>query len=275
MLATGSALRARLSALGALEDDGLDLGSVALTIAHLDHLHADTSEYDDHLTRMSQSLTGHDGCSAKDLAHMLAATLTDVYGYQAPDMDEDESDLMDTIDTRRGCSETLGVLALEIMARAGWDAQALSFGPRFLVRITDEDGSRALLDPAGGWTLVEAYHMRSWLKAQAGMAAEMDFTHLQPLSNRGVLLRLQNGAKVRFLRSGHLEQALQTIEITLLFAPDTDALWREAGILHARLNHYADAVAALERFLSQCRDPSLRARTLQILTDLRQRLTYQ
>ena len=62
---------------------------------------------------------------------------------------------------------------------------------------------------------------------------------------------------------------------TLLFAPQVDMLWREAGILHARLNHFSDAVCALERFLSRCQDTSLKARTLQILADLRQRLTYQ
>jgi regulator of sirC expression with transglutaminase-like and TPR domain len=275
MASSGRALRARLSALGAVDDDGLDLGQVALTIANLDHLQAETGEYDDHLSHMAQSLTNADGCSAKEMAHILAATLTDIYGYQAPDTEDDESDLMDTIDTRRGCPETLGILALDIMTRAGWNAEALSFGPRFLVRLTDQDGSRILLDPAGGWNLVEAYHMRSWLKAQSGLSAEMDFTHMQALTNRGVLLRLQNGAKVRFLRSGHLEQALQTIETTLLFAPESNTLWREAGILHARLNHYADAVSALERFLDHCNDPSLKGRTLQILNDLRQRLTYQ
>ena len=275
MAASGPALRARLTAFGAADDDGLELGAVALTIANLDHPQAETADYDDHLSGMAQNLRGADGCSTRDLAHMLASTLTDVYGYQAPDTDDDESDLIDTIDTRRGCPETLGILALEIMARARWSARALSFGPRFLLRITDEDGNRVVLDPAGGWTPVEAQHMRSWLKAQSGMAAEMDFTRIQPLSNRAVLIRLQNGAKVRFLRSGHLDQALHAIETTLLFAPTEESLWREAGILHARLNHYADAVAALERYLSRCRDASLRARTLQILSDLRQRLTYQ
>ena len=275
MTASGPALRSHLSALADAGDDVLGLGSVALTIANLAHLSAETADYDAHLNQMADSLRGAEGCSVRDLGHMLATTLTDLYGYDSPDVEDDESDLIDTIDTRHGCPETLGLLALEVMGRAGWRAEALSFGPRFLIRVTDEDGCRAILDPAQSWRMVEAHHMRSWLKAHAGLGAELTPSHTLPLSNRAVLVRLQNGAKLRFLRSGHLDQALETIETTLQFAPQVDMLWREAGILHARLNHFSDAVCALERFLSRCQDTSLKARTLQILADLRQRLTYQ
>ena len=275
MAAASPALRAHLSALAALDDDMLDLGSVALLIASLDHPSVEAQEYSDHLDQMADNLRGADDCTALERSHILASTLTDLYGYNNPDADDDESDLIDTIDSRRGCPETLGILALEVMHRAHWEAEALSFGPRFLIRITDEDGCRIILDPASQWRPVEAHHMRAWLKAHAGLGAELNFSHNQPLSNRAVLVRLQNGAKIRFLRSGHLDQALSTIETTLLFAPQTNVLWREAGILHARLNHFPDAVAALERFLSKCQDPTLRTRTLHILADLRQRLTYQ
>ena len=275
MAASAPTLRAHLSALGRVDDDVLEVGAVALEIAALDHPSAEAQDYSAHLDQMADSLRGADSCSAKEMSHILASTLTDLYGYNNPDAEDDESDLIDTIDTRRGCPETLGILALEVMTRAGWTAEALSFGPRFLVRITDQDGCRAILNPACHWQQVEAHHMRAWLKAQSGLSAELDFSHNQALTNRGVLVRLQNGAKIRFLRSGHLDQALNTIETTLLFAPQMDLLWREAGILHARLNHFADAVNALEHFLSRCQDRALKARTLQILSDLRQRLTYQ
>lgn len=279
MPASGPALRAQLSSLGDMGDEVLGLGAVALTIANLDHPLAETADYLDHLDRMAENLAGSSECSAVELAHLLASTLTDQYGYVIPDSDPDsvdtESDLMDTIDTRRGCPETLGILGLEIMARAGWHAEALSFGPRFLVRITDEDGSRAILDPGDSWRMVEAHHMRAWLKAYAGLSAELAFDHNIPLSNRAILVRLQNGAKIRFLKAGNLDQALHTIQTTLLFAPQTVLLWREAGILHARLNHFAEAVAALERFLAASQDNALRSKTLQILADLRQRLLYQ
>ena len=275
MATSAHVLRAQLSALGAMADHMLDLSGVAIAIAHLDHPQAEPQEYDLHLDQMADNLRGANDCEVFELAHLLSNTLTDLYGYHIPDSDDIEFDLIDTIESRRGCPETLGLLALEIMHRAEWNAEALSFGPRFLIRITDQDGQRCILDPGTLWQQVEAHHMRAWLKAHAGLNAELQMVHNQPLSNRAVLVRLQNGAKVHFLRNGHLEQALTTIETTLLFAPETDLLWREAGILHARLNHYSAAVQALEYFLSRCQDTSLRARTLQILSDLRQRLTYQ
>ena len=270
-----SDVRKRLAALAPLDDNSLDVGNVALTIARLDHPAAQTRDYRNHLNQMTRSLRGADECSALEKAHLLAETVAHLYGYDLPELEDDESDLMDTIDTRRGCPETLGVLALEIMGRAGWDAEALNFGPRFLIRITDNDGGREILDPAGRWQSVQTQHLRSWIKAHSGLAAELSPIHTQALTNRGVLVRLQNGAKVRHLKSGHYAQALQAIETTLLFAPNALNLWREAGILHARLDHVHDAIAALEHFLARTADPSLRSRTQQILSDLRQRQSWQ
>ena len=269
------AVRKRLAALAQVDDNNLGVGDVALTIARLDHPAAQPGDYRNHLLQMTRSLHGAEDCTAQEKAHLLTETMSHLYGYDLPELEDDESDLMDTIDTRRGCPETLGVLALEIMSRAGWDADVLNFGPRFLIRITDTYGGREILDPGGHWQPVQAYHLRSWIKAQSGLAAELNAAHSQPLSNRGVLVRLQNGAKVRHLKSGHYAQALQTIETTLLFAPDTLNLWREAGILHARLNHVSDAIMALEHFLARTADPSLRSRTQQILSDLRQRQSWQ
>ena len=275
MGAAGPALRAHLSALAAVSDDLLDVGQVALMIAGLDHPLAEPQDYSDHLDQMAGYLRGADDCNVQEKCHLLAGTLIDLYGYDSPDSEDDDWDLMDTIDSRRGCPETLGVLALEIMSRAHWQADVLAFAPRFLIRITDMDGERMILDPGDHWHMVDAPQMRAWLKAQAGLAAELDFAQNQALSNRQILVRLQNSAKYRFLRTGHLDQALHTIQTTLLFAPETHLLWREAGILHARLNHVADAVVALEHFLARCTDAALRARTQQILSDLRQRLAYQ
>ena len=163
-------------------------------------------------------------------------------------------------------------MVLHVLGGLGMQAQALAFPSRFLVRLDDGQGARVILDPLDNWATIEAHHMRAWLKAHDGLAAELTLAHHLPLSRRAVLVRLQNGAKLRHLRAGRLDRALEVIETTLLFAPASQSLWREAGILHARLNHYAAAVNALEHFLAHCDDRSIRARTQRMLAELRQHL---
>ncbi len=278
MATSGPVLRAHLSALAALGDDALGLDLVALDLAGFNHPQAEPLEYVIHLDALADRLMdmADDYRSrASDRVHSLTRMMTGVYGY-GPEDDEDddapETDLIETIETRRGSGETLGIIALEAMRRAGWQAEALNFAPRFLIRLTDEDGERVIADPLSGWRPVEAHHMRDWVKAHYGLGAELTPDQYERLSNRAVLLRLQSAVKIRHLKAGRLARALGVVENTLLFAPQFQSLWREAAVLHARLNHYPQAVAALEQFLARCQDRAQRIKAQQMLADLRQHL---
>lgn len=277
MAASGPVLRAHLSALAALDDNAISLGLVALDLAGLNHPQIEPTDYVGHLDALADQFIDMDEERAEVgiRAQALTTILADVYGY-GPEDDEDddgpETDLIETIDQRRGSGETLGIITLEALRRAGWRAEALSFAPRFLIRLSDDDGQRVIVDPLGGWHEVQAHHMRSWVKAQFGLGAELTPDQHEALSNRGILLRLQNGVKMRHLKAGRLESALRVVETTLLFAPAIQSLWREAAILHARLNHYPQAVAAMEQFLARCSDQAQRLKAQQMLADLRQHL---
>lgn len=280
MATSGPVLRAHLSALAALADDALGLDLVALDLAGINHPQAEPMEYVGHLDTLADRLMDmeddqpHD--RVEDRVRSLTVMLADVYGY-GPEDDEDddgpETDLIETIESRRGSGETLGIISLEAMRRAGWRAEALNFAPRFLIRLTDDDGQRVILDPLNGWRQVEAHHMRDWVKAHFGLGAELTPDQYERLSNRAVLLRLQSAVKVRHLKAGRLDRALNVVENTLLFAPQFQSLWREAAVLHARLNHYPQAVAAMEQFVARCQDRAQRAKAQQMLADLRQHLS--
>ena len=87
-----------------------------------------------------------------------------------------------------------------------------------------------------------------------------------------MVLRLQNTVKARLLDSRQIEEALSQVELMLLFAPETPALWREAGVLHSRLGNVKDAVAAFEEFLRRETRDSGRYRVSMMLQELRARL---
>ena len=73
--------------------------------------------------------------------------------------------------------------------------------------------------------------------------------HYAPVSDRDVLLRLQNNIKSRLLQAGRAEPALRIVQTMLMLAPDLPGLWHEAGVLNARLGNMRAAVDALEEFI--------------------------
>jgi hypothetical protein len=58
----------------------------------------------------------------------------------------------------------------------------------------------------------------------------------------------------------------------LLFAPNEAGLWREAGVLHARLGNLRAAVAALERLEQLSRGKAHHADALRLVQDMKARL---
>jgi regulator of sirC expression with transglutaminase-like and TPR domain len=86
------------------------------------------------------------------------------------------------------------------------------------------------------------------------------------------LVRLQNNVKSRLFGAERLDDALDAIEAMLLFAPDEAALWRESGILNARLDNVEAAVEALEEYLRCDTGEAARYRTSALLQELKGRL---
>jgi len=86
-----------------------------------------------------------------------------------------------------------------------------------------------------------------------------------------VLVMLQDQVKAFHLRHAAPEAALAALEAALLIAPETPRLWREAGLLHARLDHIGDAISALERFLRLPGGDAHRYTASQLLQQLHDR----
>ena len=93
-----------------------------------------------------------------------------------------------------------------------------------------------------------------------------------PVSDRDVLLRLQNNLKSRLIQEQRHERAVQIVETMLMLAPDLADLWREAGMLHRQLGNMRAATAALEQFVVRAPDGMARHRAAAILQQLRTQL---
>ncbi len=172
---------------------------------------------------------------------------------------------------RRGLPVALGIIWLHTARAAGWRAHGVDFPGHFLVAL---EGARVqtVLDAFSGGQPLDARDLRALIKRVEGKQAELRPGLLAPMSARGVLLRLQNNIRQRRLLVPDLPGALACAEDMLRIAPDEAPLWREAALLHQRLDHVAAALRCLQRFLDLVPqgDAALRARAT--MDELRSRL---
>jgi regulator of sirC expression with transglutaminase-like and TPR domain len=264
----GPALRDRLARLGACVEP--ELAETALVLAALDR----PGKVEDGLAQLDR-LAGavEPALDAEARAAVLASLLADRQGFRLDPMDDDHAaNLFWVLDSRQGTPEALGLIWLAVARRAGWAADALSFPGRLLVRLEDDLGGRAIVDPVLGGQVLAAFELRAQLKAMAGLAAELQPSLFAPLSNRDILLRLQNEVKLKALRAGRVAEAVTIVEAMLLFAPDQANLWREVGMMHMRLDNLPAAIAALEQFVARAGNSPAGRRTLLLLQEIRARM---
>lgn len=205
---------------------------------------------------------------------MLNAVLVDRYGYRGDSESYDNlmnANLMRVIDRRRGLPVALGILYLHAARAQGWEIYGLNFPGHFLLRL-DLGGQRAIIDPFNGGAERDAATLRSMLKAMAGSAAELKPEHTAPVSNRDILLRLQNNIKLRLIQEERSGDALEVVETMLMIAPDRAELWREAGILHSHFDNMRAAIMAFEHYLELSGPEPGRQEIAELLAQLRTQL---
>ena len=268
-----------LKAAGHAPENALDISAVALTLAAVANPEARQEPYRRHLKKLSAEVAayvgGHRGPAPLSLRHeALVEVIHKRYGYVGTEDCFDDigaANLMRVIDQRRGLPVAIGILYLHVARHMGWPTAGVDFPGRFLLRLDAEDG-RIIFDAFEGGKALTAPDLRKVLKAMVGPNAELDPMHYRKAGSREVLLRLQNNIKVRQLDASLPGAALKTLETMVALAPNSPELWREVGVLHARLNQIPAAIAALEECLRHGGSESARYQTSALLQELRGRL---
>jgi regulator of sirC expression with transglutaminase-like and TPR domain len=267
-------LRARyLRDLGTAGARNLPIAEAALALASFDRPRVDLARYRDHLKLLARDVGRHSG-AANGLgarARALNEIILLKYGYSGDELTYDDlqnANLMRVIDRRKGLPVVLGILYIHAARAQGWEMSGLAFPGHFLVRLS-QGGERLIIDPFHGGRLCGAAELRELLHAMTGRDNQLLPEHYAPVSDREVLLRLQNNVKSRLLQAQRFEQALVVTETMLMLAPDLGELWHEAGLLYARLGNLRAAVNALKEFVARAPDGLARhqaAATLQQLS---------
>jgi regulator of sirC expression with transglutaminase-like and TPR domain len=175
------------------------------------------------------------------------------------------------IDRRKGLPVTLGILYIHAARAQGWSAVGLNFPGHFIVRM-EGAGDRLVVDPFHNGLVRDAAELRELLKLNVGLDAELSPHHYDAVSDRDILIRLQNNIKIRNIRDGRLEQAMDIVRGMLLFAPEIASLWHEAGALNLRLGNFLAAIETFERFIELCDREEARHEVAAVVQSIRERL---
>jgi regulator of sirC expression with transglutaminase-like and TPR domain len=266
---------ATLRAVAEAGNAALDIAEAALALSAYGGIEANLQPYRAHLARLADDIAA----AAKGAASLegriaaLNSVLVDTWGYRgdAETYDNIENaDLRRVIDRRKGLPVSLGILYLHAARRQGWDAVGLNFPGHFLLRLS-QGAERAILDPFGGGQIVSADGLRRLVKAAEGEGAELSPQHYEAVSDREILLRLQNNLRMRLFKAGDLRRTAFVTETMILLAPAESALWRDAGLLYAELGEVGPAISALEHFVGASASGAARHEAAALLQRLRAR----
>jgi regulator of sirC expression with transglutaminase-like and TPR domain len=255
MTEPGAAQRAALSAIGQLADAEIDIGNAALQLARVDAPDADWRQAARHLSDVAHGAVRRAAAMDKEdlpgRAAALADLLVDEFGYSG-DLDTYDdpanANLIRVIERRRGLPVALGVIWLHAARAAGWGCHGVDFPMHFLVALEGRK-TQVVVDVFNGGQLMSAKELRALLKRVEGEKAELRPGLLQPMSTRRVLLRLQNNIMTRRLEVGDLRGGLRCTQDMLLIAPEQAELWRQAGVMHQKLDEVAAAADCYRQFL--------------------------
>lgn len=262
---------------GAMGDAPFDIADAALALACVDDPTADTRPYRAHLAELARdaaAIAADRGLTIDGMVAALNGLLLTRHGYDGDAQtynDLRNANLMHVIDRRRGLPVALGILYMHAARAAGWTIHGLNFPAHFLVRL-DNGPERAVIDPFNRGRVRDAAGMRVLLKQVSGAKVELTPDHYRPVPDRQVVLRLHNNVKARLLRLQRVAEAARAVDAMLWLAPDSAALWREAGLMHAHLNNLRRAQSALEKALSLGLPDGQRREAEDALSRLRARL---
>jgi len=271
-----------LTSVGTLKDSDIDIADAGLALAALDRQRTAPETYHEHLVAIGAEMKGAAGadCNAEGdtglyaRATTLSKVLAGTFNYQGDRVTYDDlqnANLMRVIDRRKGLPVALAILYIHAARSQNWPIEGVNFPGHFVVRLHSA-GRAVILDPFAGGEPCTTADLRRKLKAAAGEKAELQPEHYAAVGNRDILLRLENNLKIRLIQEGDLEKAAAALERMLLVAPKHAPLYREAGLIQARLGNLNAARAALERFLEISDNDGQRHHVARLIQDLGQQI---
>ena len=258
-----------LVAIGRQSDADIDIAQAALLLARLDLPDVERDPYCAHLEDLRAAAV--EGVS---LTVGLRQVMYEVNGYRGDSDNYDDGDnanLLQVIDRRKGLPVALGILCIHVARAWGGVINGTAFPSHFLLRLIECD-EFIYLDPFDSLRVMDDTAVQALFVQMHGTTSRFDQAYLQPVSDRAVLLRLQNNIKVRAYQAGEIKRALQVAERMMMLAPALGELRLEVAGLLAEAGMMRSAMKTLEAVSNDSGNGGLHAEAQRRLLLLRSRL---
>ena len=258
-----------LAAIGRQSDADIDIARTALLLARLDLPEVECEPYYAHLEDLRAAAV--EGAS---LVVGLRQVMYEANGYRGDSEtydDGDNANLLQVIDRRKGLPVALGILCIHVARAWGSVIDGTAFPSHFLLRLIEGD-EFLYLDPFDSLTVMDDAAVQALFVQMHGSAARFDQAYLQPVSDRAVLLRLQNNIKLRAYQAGEIKRALQVAERMVMLAPALGELRLSVAGLLAEAGMIRSAMTTLEAVSNDSGHERLHAEAQKRLLSLRSRL---
>ena len=258
-----------LVTMGLQSDAEIDIGRAALLLARLDLPEVECEPYYAHLEDLCAAAV-----EGSSLVVGLRQVMYEANGYRGDSKtydDGDNANLLRVIDRRKGLPVALGILCIHVARAWGSVIDGTAFPSHFLLRLIE--GNQFLyLDPFDSLRGMDDAAVQALFVQMHGATARFDQAYLQPVSDRSVLLRLQNNIKLRARQAGEIKRALQIAERMVMLAPALGELRLDVAGLLAEAGMMRSAMATLEAVSNDSGLERLHAEAQKRLLSLRSRL---
>ena len=238
-----------LSDAGGRGDDGFPLLEAALACAVHEDPSRDPGDVRALAADAAAKLRGRLEVESPEeaLAETMAGDLRlagDLMDYECPE----NTDVICVAERRKGLPVTLGVFYLDAARRCVLDVSGVDFPGHFLLRIETREGPLALDPCSEGRVVLPSELTRRALHAglTPGVADRLD-TLMTPVSDRAVLIRLQNNIFARAIAARDFARAERSALRRALIDPTDHRPWIDVAAAREGQGAMAGAQQALTR----------------------------
>ncbi len=231
-------------------DDRIDVAHAALLFARDAYPDLDVPRYLHQIDEWADNIRSAVAASddpIKTLNRFLFKQLSFI-GNQLDYNDPLNSYLNKAIDRRVGLPITLSVIYIEMARRLGLPVVGIGLPGHFIVRYS-EGGDARYIDPFHQGRRLSYDDCLRLVSDLSEGAIEFQPDMLEPVGPRQILIRMLNNLKNAYLHQGRFEAALPPVERLLDLDPDEPVHMRDLGLLHYQLDHYSQALYALQQYL--------------------------
>ena len=238
-----------LGSIGRQPDNLIDIAEAALLLAALDLPQVARQPYRTHLNDLTVDFSASArAATPSEQIDRLRHLIYEVHRYRGDSATYDDmqnANLMRVIDRRKGLPVALGIVCLHVARSSGWKISGTGFPSHFVLK-GEVAGMPVFLDPFDTLSVLDEAGLRTYFAKLHGATARFDAGYLQPISDRGILLRLQNNIKLRAYQRGETDRALEIAGRMAALAPALGHLQLDVATLQAQTGAVRSAIATLE-----------------------------